>query len=98
MIPPYLLYLGLTAAIELHREARQRGMLLMVGCMICTSLSIAPAAMLARHADFVDLDGPLWPKSDHPGGAALRGPALGVPAPALWAPGAALQQLHSLKL
>ncbi|MBW3559246.1 MAG: hypothetical protein KY449_05655 [Proteobacteria bacterium] len=73
MIPPYLLHLGLTAAIELHREARQRGMLLMVGCMVCTSLSIAPAAMLARHADFVDLDGPLWLKSDHPGGAALPG-------------------------
>lgn len=59
---------GLTAALELLHQARARGFGIMVGCMICTSLSIAPALHLARHARFVDVDGPLWLARDRAGG------------------------------
>ncbi|CAA2156436.1 L-Ala-D/L-Glu epimerase [Methylobacterium brachiatum] len=50
---------GLTEAILLAREARARGLSVMVGCMLGTSLGMAPATLLASQADFVDLDGPL---------------------------------------
>jgi L-alanine-DL-glutamate epimerase-like enolase superfamily enzyme len=59
---------GLTAALELLHQARARGFGIMVGCMICTSLSIAPALHVARHARFVDVDGPLWLAGDRAGG------------------------------
>jgi L-alanine-DL-glutamate epimerase-like enolase superfamily enzyme len=62
---------GLTGALELLEAARSAGFLVMVGCMVCTSLGIAPAFHVARHADFVDLDGPLWLKTDRPDGARL---------------------------
>jgi hypothetical protein len=52
--------------------------------MICTSLSIAPAFHIARHAAFVDLDGPLWLKQDHSGGVRLENGKLLAPADALW--------------
>ena len=50
---------GLTEAVGLVREARLLGLGLMVGCMVSTSLAMAPASLLAGLADFVDLDGPL---------------------------------------
>ncbi len=50
---------GLTEAVLLAREAKGRGLAIMVGCMLGTSLGMAPAALLAEGADFVDLDGPL---------------------------------------
>ncbi|MCX8477062.1 MAG: dipeptide epimerase [Sphingomonas sp.] len=59
---------GLTAALELAQAARARGLGLMTGCMISSSLSIAPALHVARMSDFVDLDGPLWLREDRPGG------------------------------
>ena len=40
----------------------------MTGCMVSSSLSIAPALHIARRADFVDLDGPIWLAEDRPGG------------------------------
>jgi L-alanine-DL-glutamate epimerase-like enolase superfamily enzyme len=40
----------------------------MIGCMVCTSLGIAPALPLAAGADFVDLDGPWWLREDREGG------------------------------
>jgi L-alanine-DL-glutamate epimerase-like enolase superfamily enzyme len=89
---------GLTGALTLYAEARRRGLLVMVGCMVCSSRSIAPAMLLAGGADFVDLDGPLWLKQDHSGGAVLRDGALQPPASDLWSPAAAQQQLHSLRL
>ena len=49
---------GLTRALDLVREARALGVDIMVGCMVSTSLAIAPALLLAGHARFVDLDGP----------------------------------------
>lgn len=55
---------GLTEALRVAAEARQRGLGLMVGCMVSTSLAIAPALLLAANADVVDLDGPLWLRED----------------------------------
>ena len=57
---------GLTAALDLARQARRAGMRLMVGCMGGTSLSMAPAHVLACAAacEVADLDGPLWLRND----------------------------------
>lgn len=59
---------GLTEALHVLVAARQAGFQVMVGCMVCSSLGIAPALHVARHADFVDLDGPWWLKQDHADG------------------------------
>ncbi len=59
---------GLTEALELAHAARGLGLGLMTGCMISSSLSIAPALHIARMSDFVDLDGPVWLADDRPGG------------------------------
>ena len=50
---------GLTEALALAAEARARGLQIMVGCMVATSLAMAPALLVAQGADWVDLDGPL---------------------------------------
>lgn len=73
---------GLTAALELAHAARARGLGLMTGCMVSTSLSIAPALRIAAMSDFVDLDGPIWLAADRPGGVRdadgwMTPPALG---------------------
>jgi L-alanine-DL-glutamate epimerase-like enolase superfamily enzyme len=78
---------GLTEAWRLLREARAQGFTVMVGCMICSSLGIAPALEIAREADFVDLDGPLWLADDHPDGATLRDGLLMPPSPGFWGGG-----------
>jgi len=57
---------GLTEALRLARAARDRGMKLMVGNMIGTSLSMAPSFVVAQLCDFVDIDGPLLLKYDQP--------------------------------
>ncbi len=75
---------GLTAALELLEAARARGLTVMNGCMICTSLSIAPAFHIADRADFADLDGPTWLARDRDGGVVLTRGTLSVPAGALW--------------
>lgn len=59
---------GLTEALQLAKAARARGLGLMTGCMVSSSLSIAPALHIARMSDFVDLDGPIWLKEDRDGG------------------------------
>lgn len=78
---------GLTAALQLEAAARARGLGVMVGCMICTSLSIAPAWGLAQRADFADLDGPLWLRRDRDGGVTSEGGRLLPPAPGFWGGG-----------
>ena len=59
---------GLTEALKLAREARALGCKLMVGNMVGTSLGMAPSFVIAQLCDFVDIDGPLLLKYDHPGG------------------------------
>ena len=63
---------GLTEALALSREARARGFRVMVGCMLGTSLGIAPAALVAQGADWIDLDGALLLAKDREGGLVLR--------------------------
>ena len=50
---------GLTEALQLKNEALQAGFKIMVGCMVGSSLAMAPATLIAQNATFVDLDGPL---------------------------------------
>jgi L-Ala-D/L-Glu epimerase len=75
---------GLTEAWRLLRDARARGFTVMAGCMVCSSLSIAPALEIAQEADFVDLDGPLWLANDYPGGVTLQDGLLMPPSPGFW--------------
>lgn len=56
---------GLTAALKLADAVEARGMALMVGCMLGSSLSMAPAMVLAQRCRFVDLDGPMLQSEDH---------------------------------
>jgi L-alanine-DL-glutamate epimerase-like enolase superfamily enzyme len=75
---------GLTAALELARAARERGLGLMTGCMVSSSLSIAPALHVACLSDFVDLDGPIWLREDRPGGVRDEGGHLEPPVAGFW--------------
>lgn len=75
---------GLTEAWRLLRAARADGFRIMVGCMVGSSIGIAPALEVARHAEFVDLDGPLWLENDYPGGVHLHDGLLMPPAPGFW--------------
>ncbi|MGF1456198.1 MAG: N-acetyl-D-Glu racemase DgcA [Alphaproteobacteria bacterium] len=75
---------GLTEAILAMEEIRRSGMALFVGCMVGTSLAMAPAYLLAGAAEFVDLDGPLLLARDREPGLAYDGSIL-RPGPAgLW--------------
>ena len=75
---------GLTEALEAARKARAMGLGLMTGCMISSSLSIAPALHLAAMSDFADLDGPLWLVADRAGGVRGEAGLLQPPAPGFW--------------
>jgi L-alanine-DL-glutamate epimerase-like enolase superfamily enzyme len=75
---------GLTEALELVAEARRRGFLVMVGCMLGTSLGMAPALIAAQLADVVDLDGPLLLARDREFGLRYSGSSVSPPDPALW--------------
>jgi L-alanine-DL-glutamate epimerase-like enolase superfamily enzyme len=75
---------GLTEALATAREARTLGLKLMVGCMVATSLSMAPALVLAQGADFVDLDGPLLLARDREPGLGYEGARIQPPPPTLW--------------
>jgi L-Ala-D/L-Glu epimerase len=61
-----------------------RGLRLMVGCMVATSLSMAPAHVLAQKCEFVDIDGPLLLAEDRRGGLRYEGAAVTLPPDALW--------------
>ena len=50
---------GLTEALAMADAAQALGFEIMIGCMVATSLAMAPAMLLAQQARFVDLDGPL---------------------------------------
>ncbi|PWK69862.1 N-acetyl-D-Glu racemase DgcA [Aminobacter sp. AP02] len=75
---------GLTAALELRDQARALGFQVMVGCMVGTSLAMAPAVLLAQDADFVDLDGPLLLARDRAPGLIYEGSMVSPPLPELW--------------
>jgi L-alanine-DL-glutamate epimerase and related enzymes of enolase superfamily len=75
---------GLTEALQLYQRARENNFKILIGCMVCTSLSIAPARLLASHADWVDLDGPLLLARDRDHGLPYRNGRIGMPARELW--------------
>lgn len=75
---------GLTEALALKREARALGLDVMVGCMVATSLAMAPALILAQGAAFVDLDGPLLLSRDREPGLTYLGSAIMPPEAVLW--------------
>jgi L-alanine-DL-glutamate epimerase-like enolase superfamily enzyme len=75
---------GLTEALDLVREARGRGLMVMIGCMVGTSLAMAPGLLLAQAADLVDLDGPLLLARDREPGLVYSGGLVAPPEPALW--------------
>jgi L-alanine-DL-glutamate epimerase-like enolase superfamily enzyme len=75
---------GLTEALRLAQEARARGLKIMVGSMVATSLAMAPALILAQDADWADLDGPLLLARDRAPGLAYDGATVFPPEPALW--------------
>lgn len=67
---------GLTRALALARQARARNMVVVVGCMVSTSLSMAPALLLSQFARFVDLDGPQLLARDRDPGLEYNGSLL----------------------
>ena len=75
---------GLTEALALAADARARGFKIMVGCMVSTSLAMAPAMLLAQGADWVDLDGPLLLAQDREPALRYEGALVHPPEPALW--------------
>jgi L-alanine-DL-glutamate epimerase-like enolase superfamily enzyme len=64
---------GLTEALALIREARAAKLKTMVGCMLSTSLGVAPAFLAAQGAEWADLDGPLLLARDRPDGFSFEG-------------------------
>jgi L-alanine-DL-glutamate epimerase-like enolase superfamily enzyme len=75
---------GLTEALAAAAEAERQKFTIMVGCMVATSLAMAPAVLLAQRARFVDLDGPLLLSKDRPGGLRYEGSFVYPPEAALW--------------
>jgi L-alanine-DL-glutamate epimerase-like enolase superfamily enzyme len=75
---------GLTEALAMADAARALGFDIMVGCMVATSLSMAPAMLLTAQARFIDLDGPLLLVRDRDGGLRYDGSLVYPPEPALW--------------
>ena len=75
---------GLTEALAMADAAHALGFEIMIGCMVATSLAMAPAMLLARQARFVDLDGPLLLARDRDGGLRYDGSLVYPPDAALW--------------
>ena len=75
---------GLTEALALAAEASAHGFRIMVGCMVSTSLAMAPAMLLAQGADWVDLDGPLLLAQDREPRLRYDGALVHPPEPRLW--------------
>jgi L-alanine-DL-glutamate epimerase-like enolase superfamily enzyme len=75
---------GLTEALSLAAEAKRRGLRMMVGGEIGTSLGVAPALLVAQEAEMVDLDGPLFLASDRFPGLRYEGSTIHPAAAAFW--------------
>ena len=75
---------GLTEALAMADAAQAQGFQIMIGCMVATSLAMAPAMLLTQQARFVDLDGPLLLARDRDGGLRYDGSMIYPPDAALW--------------
>ncbi|MCG2839964.1 dipeptide epimerase [Sandaracinobacter sp. RS1-74] len=75
---------GLTEALALSHAARLRGLGQLTGCMLSTSLGVAPAFVAASQGHYADLDGPLLLARDRPHGLCFHGSDVDPPEVALW--------------
>lgn len=75
---------GLTEALAMKQAARNDGFGVFVGCMMGSSLAIAPATLAAQDADYVDLDAPLLLDEDRNPALTFEGSTLNPPTPDLW--------------
>ncbi|QTL01547.1 dipeptide epimerase [Aquabacter sp. L1I39] len=75
---------GLTEALSMVDLAHRQGFSVMVGCMLATSLAMAPAVLAAQTAQVVDLDGPLLLAQDRAPGLRYDGSRVHPPEPELW--------------
>ncbi|WP_415232180.1 N-acetyl-D-Glu racemase DgcA [Psychromonas sp.] len=75
---------GLTEALALKEEAEKAGLKIMVGCMLATSLAMAPAFMVAQNVQVVDLDGPLLLAKDREECITFNGSQMNIYQDALW--------------
>jgi L-Ala-D/L-Glu epimerase len=75
---------GLTPALKMAKAAKAEGFKIMVGCMLGTSLSMAPAFLVAQQAEYVDLDGPLLLAKDRVPSITYDGSSMQPPPSALW--------------
>ena len=78
---------GLTHAIDMQHQADQLGLEVMIGCMVATSWSMAPALLLAQTARFVDLDGPLLLERDRQPGLLFTDGEVAFPNGSCWGSG-----------
>jgi L-alanine-DL-glutamate epimerase-like enolase superfamily enzyme len=74
----------LTEALAMASQARQQNLTIMVGCMVATSLAMAPAVLVAQKAAFVDLDGPLLLSKDRADGLRYEDSLVYPPSFPLW--------------
>lgn len=75
---------GLTEAVLLTQRAREHGFKILIGCMVCTSLGIAPARLLVGETDYADLDGPLLLAGDRHHALIYESGRIGLPERELW--------------
>jgi L-alanine-DL-glutamate epimerase-like enolase superfamily enzyme len=75
---------GLTEALLLTQRAREHGFKILIGCMVCTSLGIAPARLLVGATDYADLDGPLLLAGDRHHALIYENGRIGLPQRELW--------------
>jgi L-alanine-DL-glutamate epimerase-like enolase superfamily enzyme len=75
---------GLTHAIDVLAAAKAAGLDIMIGCMVSTSLAVAPALLLAHGARYIDLDGPLLLARDRTPGLRYEGSIVHPSEPSIW--------------
>jgi len=75
---------GVTEALAMADAAQALGFEIMVGCMVATSLAMAPAMLIAAQARFIDLDGPLLLANDRDDGLRYDGSTIYPPDAVLW--------------
>ena len=75
---------GLTEAVAMLKSAKALGFQVMTGCMVASSLGVAPALHLGGASDFADLDGPWWLATDHPGGLRVERGRITPPQAGFW--------------
>jgi L-alanine-DL-glutamate epimerase-like enolase superfamily enzyme len=75
---------GLTEAMKMVQWCRENNIELMVGNMLGSSLAMAPGFIVAQHCKFVDLDGPLWQKTDRSTPLQFENSVISAPESKLW--------------